>query len=40
MRVKKADRAAFQVENGELHEPFSLDALALEFIETGYYKGG
>ena len=38
--AKKVDKAGFLLENGELNEPFSLDALALEFIESGYYKGG
>ena len=40
IRIKKVDKAGFLVENGEMNEPFSLDALALEFTETGYYKGG
>lgn len=39
IRIKKVDKAGFLVENGVLNEPFSLDALALEFVETGYYKG-
>lgn len=40
IRIKKVDKAGFLLENGELNEPFSPDALALEFIESGYYKGG
>ncbi len=39
IRIKKVDKAGFLVENGELNEPFELDAIALEFVETGYYKG-
>lgn len=40
IRIKKVDKAGFLVENGELNEPFALDSIALEFVETGYYKGG
>ena len=39
VRVKKVDKARFRVENGELNEPFGLFDLALEYIESGNYKG-
>ena len=39
LRVKKVDKARFRVENGELNEPFGLFDLALEYIESGNYKG-
>ena len=38
VRIKKVDKAGFLVENSELNEPFGLDAIALEFVETGYYR--
>ena len=39
IRVKKADKARFKVENDKLNEPFGLFDLALEYIESGNYKG-
>lgn len=39
LRVKKVDKARFRVENGKLNEPFGLFDLALEYIESGNYKG-
>ena len=39
VRVKKVDKARFKVENGKLNEPFGLFDLALEYIESGNYKG-
>ena len=39
VRVKKVDKARFRVENGKLNEPFGLFDLALEYIESGNYKG-
>lgn len=39
VRVKKVDKARFRVENGKLNEPFGLIDLALEYIESGKYKG-
>ena len=39
MRVKKVDKARFKVENGKLNEPFGLFDLALEYVESGNYKG-
>ena len=39
VRVKKVDKARFRVENGELNEPFGIFDLALEYIESGNYKG-
>ena len=39
VRVKKVDKARFRVENGEYNQPFGLFDLALEYIESGNYKG-
>jgi hypothetical protein len=39
IRVKKVDKASFKVENDKLNEPFGLFDLALEYIESGNYKG-
>lgn len=39
IRVKKVDKARFKVENDKLGEPFGLFNLALEYIESGNYKG-
>ena len=38
IRIKKVDKAAFRVENGELDQPFGLENLSIEFVETGYYR--
>ena len=39
VRVKKVDKARFKVENTYVNEPFGLFDLALEYIESGNYKG-
>ena len=39
VRVKKVDKARFRVENQKVNEPFGLFDLALEYIESGNYKG-
>lgn len=39
VRVKKVDKARFKIENGEVNEPFGLSDLALEYIQSGNYKG-
>ena len=39
VRVKKVDKARFKVENDKLNEPFGLFDLALEYVESGNYKG-
>lgn len=39
IRIKKVDKARFKVENDALNEPFGLFDLALEYIESGNYKG-
>ena len=39
VRIKKVDKARFKVENDRLNEPFGLFDLALEYIESGNYKG-
>lgn len=38
IRIKKVDKAGFRVENGELNEPFGLNEITVEYVETGYYK--
>lgn len=37
--IKKVDKARFRFENDELNEPFGLMDFALEFVESGYFKG-
>ena len=39
IRIKKVDKARFKVENDALNEPFGLFDWALEYIESGNYKG-
>lgn len=39
IRVKKVDKARFKIENGNLNEPFGLLNLALEYVESGNFKG-
>ena len=39
IRVKKVDKARFRIENDKLDEPFGINDLALEYIESGNYKG-
>ena len=39
LRVKKVDKARFKVENDSLNEPFGIFDLALEYVESGNYKG-
>lgn len=39
IRVKKVDKARFKIENNKINEPFGLMNLALEYIESGNYKG-
>ena len=39
VRVKKVDKAKFKIENDTKNEPFGLFDLALEYIESGNYKG-
>lgn len=36
--VKKVDKAGFLVENGKAYEPFGLNNISVEYVETGYYK--
>lgn len=38
IRIKKVDKASFRVENGAKNEPFGLEHINIEFVETGYYK--
>lgn len=39
LRVKKVDKARFRIENNQLNEPFGISDIALEYIESGNYKG-
>ncbi len=39
IRLKKVDKARFRVVNQRINEPFGLTNLALEYIESGNYKG-
>lgn len=39
LRVKKIDKARFKLENKNLNEPFGLQDLAFEFVESGNFKG-
>ena len=38
IRIKKVDKASFRVENGAKNEPFGLEHINIEFVETGYYR--
>lgn len=38
-RIKKVDKARFRFENTEINEPFGLFDFALEYVESGNYKG-
>lgn len=38
IRLKKVDKAGFRIENGMLNEPFGLNNISIEYVETGYYK--
>lgn len=38
VRIKKVDKAGYKVENGQVNEPFGLENICIEFVETGYYK--
>ena len=39
LRIKKVDKARFRLTNTALNEPFGLFDLALEYVESGNYKG-
>lgn len=39
VRIKKVDKARFKLENSVVNEPFGLFDFALEYIESGNYKG-
>lgn len=39
VKVKKVDKAKFKIENKVLNEPLGLLNLALEYVESGNYKG-
>lgn len=36
--IKKVDKAGFRIENGELNEPFGLNNISIEYVETGYFR--
>ncbi len=39
IKIKKADKVRFRIQNEALDEPFGIYALALEYTEGNYYKG-
>lgn len=39
VRIKKVDKARFRLESDALNEPFGINDLALEFVESGNFKG-
>lgn len=39
IRMKKLDKARFRFENKELNEPFGLMSWAVEYVESGNFKG-
>lgn len=39
IKVKKVDKARFRLENNQVNEPFGIYDIAVEFVESGYYKG-
>lgn len=39
MRVRKIDKARFKIENLNLNEPFGIHDLAIEYVESGNYRG-
>lgn len=36
--IKKTDKSGFKLENDNIHEPFALNSIGIEFKENGYYK--
>ncbi len=40
VRIKKVDKARFRYINNKKDEPFGIQDIAFEFVETGNYKGG
>lgn len=40
VRIKKVDKARFRYINNKVNEPFGIQDIAFEFVETGNYKGG
>lgn len=36
--IKKTDKSGFKLENNNVHEPFALNSIGIEFKENGYYK--
>lgn len=40
VRVKKVDKTRFKFSNDALNEPFGLFDIAIEYVESGDYKGG
>lgn len=39
IRIKKVDKVAFSLRNERINEPFGIYSLALEYTESGNYKG-
>ena len=39
IRVRKIDKAKFKIENSNLNQPFGIHDLAVEYVESGNYRG-
>lgn len=39
IRLRRLDKTRFRIENAETNEPFGLMQIAVEFVESGNYKG-
>ena len=39
IKLKKVSKARFKLENNQLNEPFGINDIAFEFVESGNYKG-
>ena len=39
LRVKKIDKARFKIENSNLNQPFGIHDLAVEYVESGNFRG-
>ena len=38
VRIKKVDKVGYKLENDQVNEPFGLENISVEFVETGYYR--
>jgi hypothetical protein len=39
IKLKKVSKARFKLENDQINEPFGINDIAFEFVESGNYKG-